>query len=56
MAAHQHLRASGRPGYVDGEGRLDPGFPDGETRIRWFAELGAELIGAAGRGIGRRSR
>jgi len=48
VAAHQHLRASGRPGYVDGRGRLNPGFPDGETRIRWFAELGAELIGAAG--------
>jgi hypothetical protein len=47
VAAHQHLRASGRPGYVDGEGRLNPGFPDGATRIRWFAELGAELIGAA---------
>jgi hypothetical protein len=48
VAAHQHLRASGRPGYVDRGGRLNPGFPDGETRIRWFAELGAELIGAAG--------
>jgi hypothetical protein len=47
VAAHQHLRASGRPGYVDGEGRLNPGFPDGEARIGWFAELGAELIGAA---------
>jgi len=47
VAAHQHLRASGRPGYVDGEGRLNPSFPDGETRIRWFAELGAELIAAA---------
>ena len=48
VAAHQHLRASGRPGYVDGGGRLNPGFPDGETRIRWFAELGAGLIGGAG--------
>jgi len=46
VAAHQHLRASRRPGYVDGEGRLNPGFPDGESRIRWFAELGAELIDA----------
>ena len=50
VAAHQHLRAAGRPGYVDGAGRLDPGFPDGEARIRWFAELGAELIAAAPRG------
>jgi hypothetical protein len=47
VAAHQHLRASGRAGYVDDQGRLNPGFPDGETRIRWFAELGAELIGTA---------
>ena len=47
VAAHQHLRASGRPGYVDREGRLNPGFPDGESRIRWFAELGAERIDAA---------
>jgi hypothetical protein len=47
VAAHQHLRAAGRPGYVDGQGRLTPGFPGGEARIRWFAELGAELIGAA---------
>ncbi|HSW41460.1 MAG TPA: hypothetical protein VLM76_03015, partial [Patescibacteria group bacterium] len=47
VAAHQHLRASGRAGYVDRQGRLNPGFPDGGTRIRWFAELGAELIGSA---------
>ncbi len=47
VAAHQHLRASGQPGYVDGEGRLNPGFPDGASRIRWFAELGAELIATA---------
>jgi hypothetical protein len=53
VAAHQHLRASGRPGYVDGQGRLNPGFPDGETRIRWFAELGAELIGAASPAVAR---
>jgi hypothetical protein len=33
---------------VDGRGALAAGFPDDETRIRWFAELGAELIGAAG--------
>ncbi len=53
VAAHQHLRAAGRPGYVDGQGRLDPRFPDGETRIRWFAELGAELIGAASPAVAR---
>jgi hypothetical protein len=48
VAAHQHLRASRRPGYVDGAGQLAAGFPDDEARIRWFAELGAELIEAAG--------
>ena len=44
VAAHQQARASGRPGYVDGDGRLNTGFADGEARIRWFAEQGAELI------------
>jgi len=53
VAAHQNLRASGRPGYVDGEGRLGPAFPDGESRIRWFAELGAELIHAASPAVAR---
>ena len=48
VVAHQHVRASGRPGYVDDHGRLAAGFADGEARISWFAELGAELIGAAG--------
>ncbi len=43
-AAHQHLRASGRPGFVDGVGRVNPGFPDAATRIRWFRELGADVI------------
>jgi hypothetical protein len=32
---------------VDGEGRLNPGFPDGAARVRWFAEMGAQLIDAA---------
>jgi hypothetical protein len=44
VAAHQHRTGRGEPGYVDGEGRLAPGFPDGEARIRWFRELGEELI------------
>jgi hypothetical protein len=48
VAAHQHLRASRRPGYVDGAGQLAAGFPDDEARIRWFAEVGAELIEADG--------
>ena len=49
VAAHQHLRSTGRAGYVDDEGRLNTGFPDGETRIRWFRELGEELIRERGR-------
>jgi hypothetical protein len=53
VAAHQHLRAAGQPGYVDGRGRLNRGFPDGEARIRRFADLGAELIGAASRAVAR---
>jgi hypothetical protein len=50
VVAHQQARASGRPGYVDGHGRLNAGFADGEARIRWFAELGAELIRPAASG------
>lgn len=46
VAAHQHLRAQGRPGYVDREGRLNPDFADAASRRRWFAEQGAALIWA----------
>ena len=53
VAAHQHLRRRGRPGYVDREGRLNPGFPDGASRIRWFAELGASLIDATSMAVVR---
>jgi hypothetical protein len=45
IAAHQHLRSEGRPGFVDRDGIPNPDFPDADTRIRWFAALGAELIG-----------
>jgi hypothetical protein len=44
VAAHQHLRQQGEPGYVDRSGALHPTFPDAETRMRYFAEMGAELI------------
>jgi hypothetical protein len=44
VAAHQHQKQQGQAGYVDGTGALNPGFPDAETRIRYFAEMGAELI------------
>jgi hypothetical protein len=44
VAAHQHLKQRGELGYVDTSGKLNPSFPDAETRIRYFAEMGAELI------------
>jgi len=47
IAAHQHLRMTGQPGYVDAGGRLASGFADGEARIRWFHELGERVIAAA---------
>lgn len=48
VAAHQHERANGRNGYVDADGNPAGGFPDTESRIRWFRELGASVIAAAG--------
>jgi len=47
IAAHQHLRSQGRPGYVDRNGVPNADFPDAEARIRWFAALGADLIEAS---------
>jgi hypothetical protein len=47
ITAHQHLRSQGRLGYVAADGSPNPGFPDAEARIRWFAAVGAELILAA---------
>ena len=44
VAAHQALSGSGRPGYVDGDGRLTTGFPDGEARIRSLHRIGADLF------------
>jgi hypothetical protein len=46
LAAHQQLRASGEPGYVDDDGRLSSAFGDGEARIRRLRELGMRLITA----------
>lgn len=46
VAAHQHLRKSGKTGYVDETGRLATGFADAGTRISYFRELGEELIAA----------
>lgn len=44
--AHQHQRAAGGTGFVDAAGRPAGGFPDHEARIRWFRELGEELVRA----------
>lgn len=46
VAAHQHLRQGGKTGYVDEDGRLSSGFADAATRIRYFRELGEEIINA----------
>jgi hypothetical protein len=46
VTAHQHLSRSGQPGYVGGDGRPAAGFADGEARIRWFRDVGADLITA----------
>ncbi len=53
VVAHQHLRATGKPGFVDGRGELNPGFPDGPSRVRWFSELGAEVVDVASRAVAR---
>lgn len=44
VAAHQHLKQQGKVGYVEPDGTLNPTFPDAETRLRYFAELGEELL------------
>ncbi len=44
VAAHQHERSNGRPGFVDRNGQPAAGFADMESRIRWFRELGAHLV------------
>jgi len=46
VAAHQLLRASGRPGYVDRSGLPVAGGGGAEARIRELREIGAERIGA----------
>ena len=44
VAAHQHLMQQGEAGYVDAAGKLNPTFPDAETRMRYFAEMGEDLL------------
>ena len=44
VVAHQHLRARGRPGFVDRDGVPAPDFESDDARIRWFADLGERII------------
>jgi hypothetical protein len=44
IVAHQWLRAAGRPGFVDRDGRPAEGFDTDDDRIRWFAALGARRV------------
>lgn len=48
IAAHQHRRGLGLPGFVDRTGSPAAGFDTADARIRWFADLGARLIGDTG--------
>jgi hypothetical protein len=45
VVAHQHLRARGRPGFVDRDGVPASGFENDDARIRWFADLGERIVG-----------
>jgi hypothetical protein len=54
VAAHQFLTYHGECGFVDGEGRLNPAYPDAERRIAAFARLGAAVIDAGLTRWGRR--
>ncbi len=44
VAAHQHRKQRGERGYVDETGALDPTFPDAGSRLRYYAQLGEELL------------
>jgi hypothetical protein len=44
IVAHQAMRAAGRPGFVDHDGRPAGDFATDDDRIRWFAGLGARLV------------
>lgn len=44
VAAHQHLRSTGQPGYVDDTGTLNPHYDSREERIAAFRELGDRVI------------
>ena len=52
LAAHQELTASGKPGFVDSQGKLDADYATEEERISAFARLGAAVIPGAARSFG----
>lgn len=46
VIAHQHRRTLGLTGFVGSDGAPDPAHPDGESRIRHYAGLGARHMAA----------
>ncbi len=44
IAAHQYLTLSGKPGFVDAEGKPNAEYASPDERIKAFATLGAALI------------
>lgn len=44
VAAHQFMTLHGKCGFVDGEGRPNPAYPDAESRIAAFRRLGESVI------------
>ena len=44
VAAHQFLSLHGECGYVDADGRPNPGYPSADERIRSMAKIGAAVI------------
>jgi len=44
VAAHQHLAAEGKAGFVDTEGNLNPDYDSDDERIEEFARIGESII------------
>jgi hypothetical protein len=44
VLAHQHLRQKGEMGFIDENGEPNPNYPDADSRIAAFAEMGAALL------------
>jgi len=50
LAGHQALVSQGKAGYVLRDGRLNPEYPDQQTRIATMRRIGADAVAAWGRG------